>query len=171
MIYNFIAYSPDDKKNLGNTYNDYMELLPDNEDWACFLDHDAVWTTNDWYKQLQDVICNPDYREYGLFTVMCSKIGNSFQMVKNSHGNHDYSHHRKIGEIQEQVHYGKVFEAPKPISGVVMVTQKRVWKEVGGYLNRGFLGRDTSYHGLVKKAGFKVGVIRGVYVYHWYRGL
>jgi len=171
MIYNFIAYSPTEPKNLGNTYNQYMELLPNDDDWACFLDHDAVWTTNNWYVQLQKVVEDEKNKEYGLYSVLCSKIGNSHQMLQRSAGNHDYSYHRKLGEKQEKEHFAEVTEAIRQISGVVMLTQKKIWKEVGGFLNRGFFGRDTSYHGLITQAGYKVGIIQGVYVYHWYRGL
>jgi hypothetical protein len=34
----------------------------------------------------------------------------------------------------------------------------------------GFLGVDNAYHAAVAKAGFTVHVLRGLYVYHWYRG-
>ena len=91
MIYNFIAYAPGDKEDLGKTYNDYMELLPNDDDWACFLDHDAMTTTVDWYKQLQDIIAeNPSF---DCFSAVTNRIGNPNQKVAKLKPTHDIVYH------------------------------------------------------------------------------
>ena len=54
------------------------------------------------------------------------------------------------------------------ISGVVMLIKKSVWRKAGGFKS-GFLGIDNDFHQRVVKLGDKVGVMRGIYVYHCYR--
>ena len=167
MIYNFIAYAQGDKENLGKTYNEYMELVGE-KDWACFLDHDAMFTTGDWFKQLEKIIvANP---QYDLLTACTNRIGNPEQKLQKLLDTHDITYHRGIGaRLQKQcgtdVNDVTVTHA---ISGVVMLVSKAAWKKAGGFKD-GFLGLDNDFHQRVKKADFKVGVMKGIYVYHWYR--
>ena len=167
MIYNFVAYAPGDKEKLGQTYNKYMELIGDDE-WACFLDHDAMFTTQDWYKQLGDTIAaNP---QYGLLSVCTNRIGNPNQKIAGLTDTHDILYHRGIG-LQLQKQGGTdVNDATNAhcISGVVMAISKAMWKKAGGF-KEGFLGVDNDMHQRVQKAGGKVGVCKGIYVYHYYR--
>ena len=168
MIYNFIAYAQGDKENLGKTYNQYMELLKNDEDWACFLDHDAMFTTIDWYKLLQDVITgNP---EYSLLTAVTNRIGNAQQKFANLKQTHDMVYHRGIGATALSQAGNTVMDVSNShcISGVVMLIKKSAWKKAGGFKD-GFLGIDNDFHKRIVKSGGKVGVCRGLYIYHWYR--
>lgn len=185
MIYNFIAYCPTQAAgsskgnfpwlgkdaeraiNLGWTYNQYMELLPNEDDWACFLDHDAMYTTHNWYNQLESII--EKYPDYGLFTSKTNRISNGAQITYGVGKHiHDMKFHRAKGyELQEE-YFDLVTEMPRTISGVVMLTKKAVWKAAGGFKD-GFLGVDSNYDGRVRAAGYKVGLMEGVFVYHWYR--
>ena len=167
MIYNFVAYSPEEKEQLGQTYNKYMELLGDN-DWACFLDHDAMFTTLDWYKQLQNIIS--EHSGYGLLSASTNRIGNPEQMIANLKDTHDILYHRQIGTILQKQCGTQVNDVTTKhcISGVVMAVNKAVWKKAGGFKD-GFLGVDNDFHQRVRKAGDKVGIAKGLYVYHYYR--
>ncbi len=190
MIYTFVAYAPQGHAmDLGWSYNRYMELLPSKEDWACFLDHDAMFTTREWYGQLNDIICaNPDA---GCFTAMTNRIGNAtqvhgydarllegkknrlkahFEILDSRHTNHDVQHHREVGRQLAECSRTDVQElAPEtPMSGVLILTQKAVWQRVP--FVSGFLGVDRQYHLDCLRAGYKVYLMRGVYIYHWYRG-
>lgn len=167
MIYNFVAYAPSDcDKDLGGTYNKYMELLQD-DDWACFIDHDAMFTTPDWYKQVENIIAaNP---EYGLLTAVTNRIGNPQQKIAKLDDTHDILYHREVG-TRAKLGGTTVMDVTTThcISGVVMIVKKSVWKTAGGFQS-GFLGVDNDFHKRVAKAGHKIGVCRGLYVYHYYR--
>ncbi len=170
MIYGFIAYAPKDyHKDIGRVYNEYMELLPSDEDWACFLDHDAMFTTTDWYTQMEEIIAeNP---EYGLLTAITNRIGNTEQRVAGiDYDNHDMCYHRRIGTMAQEQDRTTVTDVSKTrtISGVVMLVKKAVWKKAGGFTG-GFLKVDNDFHQRVISIGEKVGIMKGVYVYHWYR--
>ena len=56
MIYTHIPYADSEHpKDLGWAYNNFMNNLGD-DDWACFLDHDAMFTVSDWYPRLERII-------------------------------------------------------------------------------------------------------------------
>ena len=169
MIHTNIPYCPKEKgQDLGFAYNTFMEMIGE-DDWACFLDHDAMFTTSDWYHQLEEIIeSKPDA---GLFTCNTNRIGNPHQKPFNIHqDNHDIRFHRKVGSdiqrsrrlVLRDVTDGQL------ISGVMLLLSKKTWKACGGF-KAGFLSVDNDIHSKVKSLGKKVYIMDGVYVYHWYR--
>jgi GT2 family glycosyltransferase len=171
MIINFIPYA--DKahfKNLGYAYNQCMERLRD-DDWGCFIDHDAMWTTGDWYRHIESIVAeNPDY---GLFTAVTNRIGRSYQKAPGiDRRSNDIEFHRQWGQRIVKKHGHEVMDVTeqKEISGVVMVLKKEAWSKAKFRERKGkILGVDNAIHRDVRRAGFKVGLMKGIYVYHWYR--
>ena len=53
----------------------------------------------------------------------------------------------------------------------MFVTSKKAWYEVGGFRENGLIGVDTNYVGKLKAKGYKIYLLKGLYVYHWYRGV
>lgn len=171
MIHTYIPYAPKEVgNNLGWAYNSFMEILPE-EDWACFLDHDATFTTRDWYYQLEDIL--KKYPNIGLYTCLTNRIGQSYQLVGGvDKENHDIRYHRKVGKQLQDSYYDTILELGNPaqlLSGVVILINKKTWKKVGGFVD-GFLGVDNNIHKKCLDKSIGVGLMAGVYVYHWYRG-
>jgi cellulose synthase/poly-beta-1,6-N-acetylglucosamine synthase-like glycosyltransferase len=168
MLYTCIAYSKN--KNLGKAYNDFMELIPE-DDWVCFLDHDAVFTTYDWYMQISNIIDNLP-KDVGLLTAVTNRIQSVEQIIFSTDSeeahNHDMYFHRKIGRQRQREFGATLREVTIGISGIIIVTSKKVWRESGGF-NDGFLGVDNNYNIKVVSAGYKTMIMDGVYLYHWYR--
>lgn len=172
MLHTYIPYAPLDKEmNLGWTYNNFMSMVGE-DDWVCFLDHDAMFTTRYWYHQLEEIIeKNPDI---GLFSCMTNRIGNGFQrmnpvMPSTNHNIHD---HRTLGNSLYKnflCTINKYKTSETLYSGVILLTSKKVWKKVGGFKD-GFLGVDNDYHQRCIDSGLDTALMPGVYVYHWYRG-
>lgn len=165
-IYTMIPY--DLNKNLGGAYNKFMDLLND-DDWAVFLDHDAMFTTSDWMNTIQETITKNT--EYGFFTCLTNRIGSAWQKMQGvDENNHDIAYHRHIGnQVSERTQSPvDVTNAPY-MSGVVMIVKKSVWDKIGGAPD-GMLGVDGQLHIRCRKKGIKVGLIPSLYVYHWYRG-
>jgi GT2 family glycosyltransferase len=171
-IVTMIPYLPG--KSLGTCYNEMMSLL--NEDqWGCFIDHDAMWTTTMWYQQISEAIeKNP---EAGIFVPRTNRIGCGWMKAPGvSPRNHDIAYHRQVGwDLHEKegsnVHDVTVWEdqpSRKPLSGVSMLLSKKTWSKVGGF-KKGFLTVDNDMHRRVRAAGLKAYLLLGVYVYHWYR--
>jgi GT2 family glycosyltransferase len=177
MIHTYVPYCPshiDGGKNLGFAYNNFMKMIGE-DDWACFLDHDAMFTTPDWYRQLEVVI--EKYPDAGEFSVRTNRIGNAAQLytdpsIPNFSHNHNLKMHRRIGAALQKQNTVEVIEYTKKrnrgLSGLTILTSKRAWKLVGGFSD-GFLGVDWDYTFRCANKGLKNYILRGVYVYHWYR--
>jgi len=171
MIHTYIPYTPKELgNNLGWAYNNFMELLPEN-DWACFLDHDATFTTRYWYHQLEDII--KKHPDVGLYTCLTNRIGNFQQLIEGvDKENHDIKYHRQIGKQIQDSYYDTILDLNNPnhlLSGVVILISKKTWKNIGGFID-GFLRVDNNIHKKCLDNNIKVGLMGGVYVYHWYRG-
>ena len=47
---------------------------------------------------------------------------------------------------------------------------KSVWEKVGGFKEDKMLTVDNDIHRKIRISGEKVGLMKGIYVQHWYRG-
>jgi len=169
MIHTYIPYAPRDKKlNLGWAYNNFMSMVNE-DDWVLFLDHDASFTTRDWYTQIEEII--NDNSEYGAFSCLTNRIGQRVQLLNGVNvNNHDMFYHRKIGSTLQERDKTKVIEFPNnELSGVIILLSKKTWNKIGGF-KEGFLGVDNTFHRDCINNNIKVGLMLGFYVYHWYRG-
>lgn len=170
-LHTYIPYaSPNEELNLGKSYNNFMSIVND-DDWVLFLDHDATFTTKEWYNQVYKII--EENPEYGLFTCFTNRIGNPIQKVRNiDYDNHDIKYHRNIGKTLYDEYKYKVTPWDYKnifLSGVIILVSKKTWDIIGGAPD-GFLGVDNCIHIDCIKNDIKVGLMNGLYVYHWYRG-
>jgi GT2 family glycosyltransferase len=167
-VFHIIPWNSD--KNIGKSYNESMSLV-NFEDWVCFLDGDAVHTSHFFGKRIEDVIeSNP---EYSLFTCTTNRVNCPYQIAPNVNiKSNDQEYHRLFGEsIWEK--YGKqVSEITNSmeLSGVFIAIKKSIWEKVGGFKEDRMLSIDNDIHRRVKLLGEKVGLMKGIYVQHWYRG-
>ena len=163
-----IPYAPD--WNLGAAYNSIMESLPA-DGWACLLDHDAMFTTPVWYRQLEDAISR---EPQGTFTAITNRIGQMdprWQLIQGVDPDcHDIAFHRSIG--QEMVEIPKLLDVTDEyhlMAGVMMLISKDSWISMGGF-KPGLRGVDYAAHIALRNAGRRIFCIQGLYVYHWKRG-
>jgi GT2 family glycosyltransferase len=159
-----IAY--DVEKNLGRAYREIVARLQP-EDHVVFLDHDAIWTTRDWYKILLQAI--ERYPDAGLFGAMTNRIGNKEQIPPGAPAGHDLLVHRKFGlELQQRHGTDAVDITGKHLlSGVVMCFTAPVLKNL--IFSDGFFGVDNNAHRDVRSLGKRVYLLKGLYVQHLYR--
>ena len=57
----------------------------------------------------------------------------------------------------------------KPLSGVMILISKKTWKSIGKFTENRMLGIDNDIHKKVRQNGLRVGLMKGIYLYHWYR--
>jgi GT2 family glycosyltransferase len=147
-----------------------MELI-DGDDWACFIDGDAVHTSHYFGARIeQTILKNP---EYSLFTCYTNRIGCKYQIAPNVHwDNNDQEYHRNIGENLWATNGTSIMDITKnsPMSGVMILISKSIWEKVGGFKEEKMLAIDNDIHLKVKQIGGKVGLMKGIYLQHWYRG-
>ena len=157
------------EKKVGKSYNEIMDLIGD-DDWVCFLDGDAVHTTSFFGVRIEEVIDkNPGY---SLFTCYTNRIGCPYQVAPNvNRKSNDQEYHRKLGESLWNSYKTKVVDITNnsPLSGVLILIKKSAWEKVGGFREVGMLGVDNDIHIKFKNYGFKVGLMQGIYLQHWYR--
>lgn len=172
MIYYSIPW--DSTKNIGKYYNAFMKILPSDNDFACFVDGDACFTTQTFGKQLEDVI--QAHPECGCFTAMCNRIGCLYQQQPDiNQRNNDIAYHRAKGSEIWALHKTKIndisnVDPGQVLGGVLILLKKSVWKTIGGFKEFGMLGIDNDLHWKCMDHHEKVYLMRGIYLYHWYRG-
>ncbi len=159
-------YSTD--KNIGKGLNEFCELVPD-DDWICLQDGDMMYLTSDWGKQIEDVVKGVG-NEFGLIGCVTNRLGRSIQRIGEMNNDHDILNHYKIANEIKENNYGIVEDITdkKFIAGLFMLFPKSVWKECKFVENS--ISFDDSFSKLVRSKGYKLGLMKGLYVYHLYRG-
>lgn len=164
MIFYFKPWSDDG--NLGAAYNRYMELLPDDEDWACLLDGDTMFLISDWGTVIANAIeKNPGA---GMFTCYTNRVNNPQQLYNGYFNeNGDLHVHRRIATICRETMGTRTKKLSRVISGMMMIIQKRTWREFP--FSEGLLGVDNDISRRLLQAGRDVLLIEGLYIAHYYR--
>ena len=172
MIYYSVPF--DSGKNIGRYYNQFMEILPSDDDWGCFVDGDTIFTTSDYGLIVEKAIEeNPDA---SCFTCMTNRVGCAWQIAPGVNvSSNDIAYHRKFGQTMKTVYGSSVLDVthkPKKevMSGFFFAIKKSAWKAIGGFREAGMLGIDNDLHWKLQHKNLKFYMIRGLYLYHWYRG-
>jgi GT2 family glycosyltransferase len=158
------------EKNIGKSYNEMMSLVG-SDDWVCFLDGDAVHTTPFFGVRIEEVVKKNG--DYSLFTCYTNRIGCPYQIAPNvDQKNNDQQYHRNFGEKMWNNFGAEVIDVTKqsPMSGVLLLVKKSSWESVGGFKEEKMLSVDNDIHIKFTNNGFKSGLMKGIYVQHWYRG-
>lgn len=177
MIWYFTPYSIE--KNLGVAYNNYCELVKDDNDWICLIDGDALFLNDAWGHHFQALI--DTYPDTGLFTTYTNRTGNIEQLYNGELSeNSDLLYHRQLALKLQKENYLKVKELTHFISGHVMLFSKKTWSEVGGFpttlsektalkYNFNIVALDNRFSYRILQAGKKILLAEGIYVMHYYR--
>ncbi len=155
--------------NIGQGYNEAMASLAREDDWMVLMDLDAMLLGSGVGHQIAEIIWK--HPEYKLFAAVTNRIGTEAQKVPGMWNERDLGKHReKTLELQRtRPHHVK--QTKGPVSGVVLVLQKKTWREVGGFASNGLLHVDYDFCRRLLALGGKIGVMEGVYATHYYRML
>jgi len=146
------------------------------DDWGFMMDHDVHLTTPDWHPAIRACIAHNPH--YGILTVMtnrCGELAHPWQMQPNVDvNNHDIHYHRRIGKQLLQAHGTLVVDVThmkRKMNGVAIAIKRSVWDELKPRLlpRESILSFDLKLHRYARDSGHLVGVMQGIYVYHWYR--
>ena len=158
------------QKNIGMYYNEFINLLPNDNDYACFFDADTIITTSDYGCLIEQVI--KEHPEYDMFTCYTNRVCCDWQIhpLVDKQTN-DIAYHMKFGKQLKDLNGSKIIDVTNNslFSGMFFIVKKSSWKRIGGAITKGMLGVDNDIHQKIKKHGLKFGLITGMYIYHWYR--
>lgn len=167
MIYYFSPYSLD--KNLGKAYNDYCELVPNDDDYVCFTDADTMFLTPDYGTQIQRIVEKYQDQKVGIFTCYSNRVGNLEQCYNNNMSEDpNIINHRKIALELQSAYSDRVTPLSNIISGQLMLFQKKVWRECR-FDEEGILAIDNKFSHRVMRNGYQIFRMDGVYIFHYYR--
>lgn len=169
MIQYFTPYSLE--KNLGKAYNEAVNLLPNDEDWACLLDGDTSFLCPNYGVQIAAIIKKYENNsEIGLFTCVTNRTNNPYQRLNGVLSeNADMKHHLELAKEIQKEYYDNIIEIPRTISGHLMLFKKKVWASVGGFDEGGILKVDNKFSRKILLSNRKIYLMRGVYIFHVYR--
>lgn len=171
MIYFFTPYSFE--KKLFEAYDSYINLLPGENDWACLTDGDACFFENNFGHQIQEYINK--YPDTGIFTSYASRCGYKFMVPEGIDQNNDsIKYHRSQSQEIYKKFDGLAKEINDHISGHLICVKKSTWQLIRSELFKvcdgaNLLGVDTQISNLILGHGLKIRLMRGIYLFHYYR--
>lgn len=154
------------EKNFGKAINDFCQIVPNDDDWIVIQDGDICYLTPEWGRIIHDSLAlNGD--RFGLIGCYTNCLNSLDQL----HGK------KRVIDLPmiDHYHIAKSYQSldivdfPKGIiAGFWMAFKKSTWKKVGCFSenDRSF---DITFSLKVQKAGMRIGIMQGLYVYHLYR--
>lgn len=172
LIHYTTPYSKE--KKLYEAYNAAIAVIGEN-DWCFFIDGDAMFTTHDFGDVVSEYITA--YPHTGCFVAMTNRVGSGRQL-HNEYSGDDVVKHRDIGQRLRDEKKNEIENYTKPqpchFSGVGFCLSKKTWKGIGGFEpyneGSGILGVDSKIHQKLYENGYDTLIMKGLYLYHWYRG-
>jgi GT2 family glycosyltransferase len=162
MIHTMVPFAPD--MNLGAAYNRAMSLIHE-DDWACFCDHDMMFTTRYWHAQLMAAV---RLRPHGTFTAITNRIASPWQRAQETDPkNNDVGYHRLIGANRYRSTFTLLdISGTKGFGGVMMLLSKKNWLRTKGFAD-GMGCVDHSMFFQLQDLGLKSYLMEDLYVYHF----
>jgi hypothetical protein len=158
-------------KNIGKAINTIIRGLPD-DDWICLRDIDTLPMYHEKiYQQCEEIA---SAGEFDLVGCMTNRLGLHYQLVGGKKSDDsDIANHRKIAKDLYKEHGNNVMVMNQTIGGLFMLFSKRTWEKVGGFPEGGIQinGHFFDYHFCkqVMKHRLRIGIAKGIYVFHYYR--
>lgn len=168
MIYYSMPF--DTGKQIARYYNAFMELLPSDDDFACFIDGDASFTTVYYGRQLAEAVAA--YPTCGLFYAVTNRIACPWQIAPSvNRQSNDMAYHRSFGKKLADLHGNQcdLVNHAAPASGFFMLIKKELWRKLNGFRGEGMLKVDNHFYDDCRQAEQPIRLMKGVYLYHWYR--
>jgi len=158
-------------KNIGKAINDAIEQIsapPRDCDghWVCLTDHDMMWLLPDTKAHVEEILYTTEYDVLGCMT---NRLRSPEQLVGGRFNEDDRirEHIRIAGECWQNAG-PMVVDAQGVMAGMMLCFRIRAWEAVGGFVE------DTPcfewhFDFETRKMGFKVGLMKGIYIFHAYR--
>lgn len=153
-------------KDIGGANNEFISLLPEDA-WVCITDADAMFLQPDFGTHIENIIRENGNR-FGLIGCLTNRLGGLHQCYKGEFSdNLNARDHFHIAHELREI-YGNQVEETSGVSGLCMIFSKQTWKQAGGFIEN-IITADTEFNNSVRNAGKKIGLAKGLYMFHAYR--
>lgn len=153
-------------KNFGKGINEAIEWLnPADEDFICHVDQDALWLRPDSKKQLEEILLTTDFDILGPVT---NRLAMPTQLASNMFDETDMKVHLATADLLHEHFYGDVYAVREVLAAFCLCFRVSTWKQLGGFVEND-LRFDWLFSNAALGHGMKLGLMRGIYVFHLYR--
>lgn len=162
-----IPYEPNGK--LCTACNRIMETTQ--APWVLILDHDVYLCNPFWYQICLHTVSKIGYKA-GWITCVTNNIANGKQLAPGvNRKTDDLIYHINFGAEIWKKNGLSVKRVSGNLSGLFILTHKQAWLDAGGFKSRGGneMCVDTNYAKDLQEAGYKLYVMTGLYVYHYWK--
>ena len=153
------------EKNIGKAYNEYMKTVPDG-DWVCIRDGDTLFLTANWGAQIEAIV-NRHKESFGVISCVTNRLRGTHQLHNNTFSEEaNISKHVEIANHLQEDYFDEVHTTTS-IAGLCMIFSKDTWK--ANKFKENSLHFDSQFCLDIKNKGGKIGIARGLYLFHLYR--
>lgn len=153
-------------KNFGGAINEFCTLMPD-DCWIVIQDGDITYLTTDWGARIAASLeTNGD--KFGLIGCFTNRLAVKGQLHNGLFSeDHNILNHIPIAKSYSSF---EITEVHHPIAGLFMAFKKSTWTKLKGFKENTY-SFDVDFSVRVRSAGMKIGLMKGLYIYHQYRPL
>lgn len=160
---------PSDALNLGGAYAATMNATT--APWVMFMDYDAQILTPHFYRLALEAIADTR-RPWGLLSCMATRTGNRAQRVGSMDDHHDIRRWRERQKMILRAHKGRPLITEigpgAKMSGHVLIVRREAFEAIPP-IPPGLVGIDWWLCEQMQRAGFALGIIERLAVYHYHR--
>lgn len=150
--------------NLGKAYRQAVSSY-DNEEWVAICDGDMCFLDARWGKWIGETIAAN--KDYDIFCPMTNRLRDNQQVITNMYNVPDVRLHRHISAKLWKKKGTSMKKAERPPAGLLMIAKAKVFRDVK--FRNGLLLLDTDFMKRAAAKGYKIGIMQGVYAFHYYR--
>lgn len=194
MIYYLTPFCT--QKRLGHIHNQYCALVPLSDDYICLMDPDVMFLHPHQQAWIEEIVLSQEGHKYDVLGCMTNRIGNKenlhadgnpennepetgiftaedgsqFSWYKGKTGdnfatNTSIEEQMKVCNWMQKEYRGEIIQA-NITAGFLMIFRKSLWNKIKFQEGINF---DIKFCEAVKASGGKIGIMKGIYVYHNYR--
>lgn len=163
MIYHITPYLTGD---IGKGINDTIRCLPDDA-WVCLRDIDTMFLLPQQPSWLEEIVASTKYDVLG---ARCNRLGDKHQLWGENISDVDsITHHMAIARLACRAHGQNVVAVSDQniLAGFFLLFKKSVWEAIP--FEERSIQFDILWNNKLIEAGYKRGLIPGMYLWHTYR--
>lgn len=154
----------DTEKNIGGEYNRLIEQI--NDEWIFIKDGDSLFLTSDYGDKISQIIAsNPQFDIIGAVTNRIAS--NELRMQKKCSDEADINYHIQLANRLWNENGTNVVKTDNEVAAFCMFFKRKIWEQI--HFPENSLIFDKSFCASAISHGFKIGIAKGLYLFHLYR--